>query len=79
MKIKDNHIKILKSIKILMHEPERSNYPFKQITETFKLVVNMKQKDNESLLYYSKILKQAKETSEAHSSKDILVSYVENI
>ena len=39
----------------------------------------MKQKDNESLLDYSKCLKQAKDIFEARISKYILVDYVENL
>ena len=49
-----------------MHKPERSNYPFTSITESFKRVVNMNHKENDSLLYNSKCLKQAKEILEAH-------------
>ena len=39
----------------------------------------MKQKDNGSLLEYSKCLKQAKYILEAHISKDILEDYAENL
>ena len=38
----------------------------------------MKQKDNESLLEYSKRLKQAKYILKAHAFEEILVHYIEN-
>ena len=50
MKIQDNPIEIFKSINILVHKPERSEYPFVSVTEAFKHVVNLKQKYNENLL-----------------------------
>ena len=43
-----------------MHEPERLNYLFTSIPDAFSGVVKMKQKENDSLLDYSKRLKQAK-------------------
>ena len=39
----------------------------------------MKQKDNKSLLDYSKHLKQGKEIFEVHVNKDILGHYVDNL
>ena len=62
-----------------MHVLEQSKYPFASITEAFKRVVNMKQKDNDNLLDYSKRLKQTKDVLEAQASKDILGHYVDNI
>ena len=44
-----------------MQKPQLCKYPFASITEYFKYVVNMNQKDNESLLDCSKYLKQAKD------------------
>ena len=55
------------------------NYPFKSITEYFKCVFNMKHKDNEIIVDYSKLLKQGKYILEAHIVKDVLRKYVENI
>ena len=51
-----------------MYKPERSKYLFASITESFEIIFNMNQKDNESLLEYSKLLKQAKEILEEHGS-----------
>ena len=78
-KIQYNPIELLKPIKILIHKPEWSKYTFASITEAFKHVVNMKQKDNKSLLDYSKHLKQGKEIFEVHVNKDILGHYVDNL
>ena len=61
-----------------MQEPEWLKYPFTSKIVSFKRVVNMKQKDNESVLEYLKGLKQAKEIFEAHFSKDVMGYYVEN-
>ena len=61
MKIQDNPIKILKTINKLMHKTELLKFPFVSIAEAFKRVVNVKQKYNKSLIYYSKRLKQSKE------------------
>ena len=49
-KTQDNFIKLLKYIKILIHDPECSKYPFVSINKSFKCIVNMKQKDNENIL-----------------------------
>ena len=43
-----------------MHEPERLNFPFMSITDAFNRLVKINQKDNASLLDYSKRLKKAK-------------------
>ena len=53
-KMHDNLIKVLQFMEIIMNEPEWLNYPFEWITGAFKRIVNMKQKDNKNLLYYSK-------------------------
>ena len=58
--IQDDPIKLLKTIKIVMHKPERSKYPYTSITEALWRVINMKQKEHKSLIDYSKRLKQAK-------------------
>ena len=70
-KTQDNSIDLLKLIRILMYKPERSKYPFVSRTEAFKHVVSMNQKDNGSLLYYSKHL--------SHVGKDMLGHYIENL
>ena len=62
-----------------MHDPERSKYPFMSITESFKCIVDMKQKYNESLVDYSKFLKQAKDILGARIGKDVLENYVDNL
>ena len=78
-KIQDNPIYLLKYIKILMHKLERSKYPFTSITEAFKLVVNVKHKENRNFLDYSKRLNQSKEILKVQVGKDVLGHYVENL
>ena len=76
--IQDEPIELLKTIKIVMHEPERSKYPYALIMEAFKRVINIRQKENESLIDYSKRIKQAKDVLVAHVGKDILGGCVTN-
>ena len=52
IKIQDNPIEILKYIKIIMHKPERSKYPFTSMNEPLKRIVKTNQKYNESILDY---------------------------
>ena len=78
-KIQDNPIEILKSINILMHKPERSNYPSASITETSKRVVNIKHKYNKSRLDYLKRLKQGKDILKEHVGRDVLGNYLDNV
>ena len=60
--IQDDLIELLKKIKIIMHDPEKSKYPFASLTEAVNRLVNLKQYDKENLLEYSKRFKQAKDT-----------------
>ena len=78
-KIQDNPIELLKSIKILMHKPERSKYPCVSINEAFKRVIKMKQKDNGNIIDHSKRLKQDEHILESHARKNILGNSVEKI
>ena len=55
-----------------MKKTQLWKYPFASITKSFKYVVNMKQKYNESLLDYSKCLKQAKDILLEHVGKYML-------
>ena len=61
-----------------MTEPEQSKYLLMSITEALKRLVNTKKKDNKSLLYHPKHIKQTKDILEAHASKYVLFHYVEN-
>ena len=54
-------------------------YMLASIYESLKRVVSTKNKDNENLIEYLKLLKQAKEILEAHIVKYILRNYVENL
>ena len=52
--IRDDPIELLKAIKILMHDPVRARYPFASLTEAFDRVLNMKQREDEGLLDYTR-------------------------
>ena len=76
--IRDNPIELLKKIKILMHDPVRSKYPFASLTEAISRMINLKQMDNEQLLDYVKRFKQTRDIMSSHMGTEILDKFVEN-
>lgn len=62
-RIRDNLIKLLETIKIVMYEPKRSKYPYSSITEAFKRRINVKH-----LIEWRKWAKQGKEALATHST-----------
>jgi hypothetical protein len=52
--IRDDPIELLTKIKVLMHDPIRTKYPFASPTEAISRVLNLKQSENEGLLDYVK-------------------------
>ena len=41
--IQDNPIELLKTIKVIMHDPERTKYPYVSLTEALHRILKMKQ------------------------------------
>jgi hypothetical protein len=58
VKIHNNPIKALKAIKILIHDPITSNYPYALLTSALLRFQTCKQHENEPLLDYVKHFKQ---------------------
>ncbi len=50
--IKNDPIKLLEVIKVLMHDPVHAQYPMISMTEALARLVNIKQSNNEQLLDY---------------------------
>jgi hypothetical protein len=65
--IKNNPIKLLKSIKVLMHEPVRARYPLASLTDALLRFANIKQKEDENLTQY---------TSRFKGDRDLVVSII---
>ena len=77
--IQDNPIELLKVIKIIMNDPEKSRYPYASLTEAMARIVNIKQHDRENLLDYSKRFKQAKDILKSHVGTNLLDGFIENL
>ena len=77
--IQDDPIEILKKIKIIMHDPEKSKYPFASLTEAMSRTINSKQYEKENLLEYTKRFKQARDIFKSHVGNDILHQFIENL
>ena len=53
-RIEDDRIKLLETIKTLMHDTMRAIYPVVSIMEAFARLINVKQQEGEYLLDYVK-------------------------
>lgn len=49
-KIRDDPVELLKTIKIIMHDPERTRYPYASLTKALSRIINMKQQEKEGLI-----------------------------
>ena len=76
--IRDDPIELLKKIRVLMHDPVRSKYPFASLTEAMSRMINLKQMENEQLLDYVKRFKQTRDIMSSHMGTDLLDKFVEN-
>ena len=65
-------------IRILMHDPVRSKYPFASLTEAMSRMINLKQTEHEKLLDYIKRFKQTRDIMSSHMGTDLLDKFVEN-
>jgi hypothetical protein len=65
--IKNNPIELLKSIKVLMHEPVKARYPLASLTDALLRFANTKQKEDENLTQY---------TSRFKGERDLLLSII---
>jgi hypothetical protein len=56
-KIKNNPIKLLKALEILINDPVRARYPYSSVTEAMARFMTSRQLENESLADYVKRFK----------------------
>ena len=77
--IRHDPIELLKSIKVLMHDPIHAKYPYASLMEAMSQMLNIKQMENEGLLDYVKQFKQLRDITKSHVGTDILDKFVENI
>ena len=76
--IRDDPIELLGKIRVLMHDPVRSKYPFASLTEAMSRMINLKQMEQEQLLDYVKRFKQTRDIMSSHMGTDILDKFMEN-
>jgi hypothetical protein len=75
--IKDDPIKLLEAIKVLMHDPVRSQYPMISMTDALTRLVNCKQNENEALIDYVKRFKQLRDVAVNYVGTDLLNKFAE--
>ena len=75
--LKDDPIRLLQVIQVLMHDTVRGQYPYASVTDTFKKLLYLKQQENEPLLDYVKRFKEAKDVFRAHCGTRVLDFFVE--
>ena len=62
-----------------MHDPERARYAFASLTEAMSRIINIKQRDDESLIDYTCRFKQACDVFKSHVGADILDTFMETM
>jgi hypothetical protein len=77
-KIRDDPIKLLANIKVLMHDPKRAKYSFASLTEAMIRIMNIRQLENEGILDYVKRFKESRDIMKTHIGTDILDKFAEN-
>jgi hypothetical protein len=75
--IKNDPIKLLEAIKVLMHDPIRAQYPMMSMTDSLTRLINSKQAENESLLDYLKRFKQLRDVAGSYMGKEVLNKFCE--
>ncbi|MGC9208147.1 C2HC-type zinc finger protein, partial [Acidithiobacillus sp.] len=75
--IKNNLIKLLEVIKVLMHEPVCAQYPMISMTDALTRLINAKQAENEPLLDYIKRFKQLRDVAVSHMGSEMLHKFCE--
>ena len=76
-KIEDDAIKLLETIKTLMHDTVRAIYPVASITEALARLINIKQQEGEYLCDYVKQFIQLRDVTKSQIGKSIVDDYVE--
>ena len=71
-------IKILELISLLMNNPIRARYPMATLTESLARIINMRQKEDESLDGYLDRFKQERSIVKSHLGTNFLETFIEN-
>ena len=74
--IRDHPIAALKRIRVLAHNPTRGRYHYACICELLERLLNIQQKDNESVVTYKDTFEQNVEVLKTHLPTSIVDSYV---
>ena len=75
----DDPIELLSKIKVLIHDPIRAKCSPTSLTEAMiRMLLNIKQIENEGLLDYGKRFKQSCGITKSHVGTDILDKFTEN-
>jgi hypothetical protein len=77
-KIKNDPIKLLKAVEILINDPVRARYPYASVTESITRFMTCKQLENESLTDYVKRFKSNRDGLAQTMGKDFLKKFIEN-
>jgi hypothetical protein len=77
-KIKNDPIKLLKAVKILINEPVRARYPYASMTKSITRFMTCKQQENKSLTDYVKRFKSNQDGLAQTMGKDFLKKFIEN-
>jgi hypothetical protein len=76
-KIKNDPIKLLKAVKILINDPVRARYPYTSITESITRFMTCKQLETKSLTDYMKRFKSNRDGLVQTMRKDFVKKFVE--
>ena len=71
-------VELLKAIKILIHDPVTSKYPFAILTEAINRFLTTKQQEGENLLDYVKRMKQQRDVMKTTLRNDMLDTFIAN-
>eukprot|EP00980_Cylindrotheca_fusiformis_P024330 scaffold11755_cov81-Cylindrotheca_fusiformis.AAC.1 len=68
--IYNDPIELLKAVKMLMHDPVCATYPYLSVADALAKLINVKQKEDESLNDYVERFKQVKSVAKSHLGED---------
>ena len=74
--IRDNPILLLETIKTLVHDPVRAQYPWVSLTDNLTRLLNARQYDDENLLDYVKRMKQLLDVTKSQLGTQIFDGFI---
>ena len=78
LKVRNNPAVLLEKVQLLMHTPVRAVHPFISLIEAITRLLNLRQKENESLIDYLERFKQERNIASSQLGRGFLGSFVEN-